>query len=247
LKELFAEMNKQYSSPEIALNDLLFDGMTIMSGGFGLCGIPENLIKAIQDSGVMNLTIISTACGLEDAGVGQLLEKKKIRKLIVSYVGNNKSFEKSVLNGLIDVEFVPQGTLAERIRAGGAGIPAFFTKTGFGTEAASRKEIRFFADDWYLLEPSLHADLSIVKAWKGDQFGNLVYRKTSQNFNTIMATAASVCVAEVEKLVDSAELDSNFIHTSSVYVDRVIQGQAYEKRIERLTNIQKPENRNLNG
>jgi 3-oxoacid CoA-transferase subunit A len=218
-----------------ALAGLLFDGMTIMSGGFGLCGIPENLIAAIRESGVKDLTVISNNCGVDDFGLGILLAGGQIKKMVSSYVGENKLFEKLYLSGELELEFNPQGTLAERIRAGGAGIPAFFTKTGVGTLVAEGKETREFDGELYVMERGLTADLSIVKAWKGDTEGNLVYRKTARNFNPMMASAGKVAVAEVEELVEVGELEPDGIHTPGIYVDRLIKGALYEKRIERET------------
>jgi 3-oxoacid CoA-transferase subunit A len=218
-----------------ALSGLLFDGMTIMSGGFGLCGIPENLIAAIRASGVKNLTVISNNCGIDDFGLGILLAGGQIKKMVSSYVGENKLFEQLYLSGELELEFNPQGTLAERIRAGGAGIPAFYTKTGVGTLVAEGKEVREFDGELYVMERGLTADLAIVKAWKGDDEGNLVYRKTARNFNPMMATAGKVTVAEVERLVEVGELDHDQIHTPGIYVDRILQGATYEKRIERVT------------
>jgi 3-oxoacid CoA-transferase subunit A len=218
-----------------ALEGLLFDGMTIMAGGFGLCGIPENLIGAIQASGVKDLTVISNNCGVDGFGLGVLLGAGQIRKMISSYVGENKLFAELYLSGKLELEFNPQGTLAERIRAGGAGIPAFFTKTGVGTLVAEGKEVREFDGELYVMERGLTADLSIVKAWKGDREGNLVYRMTARNFNPMMATAGKACVVEVEHLVEVGELDADQIHTPGIYVDRIIQGASYEKRIEQLT------------
>ncbi|MFN3520924.1 MAG: CoA transferase subunit A [Phenylobacterium sp.] len=218
-----------------ALDGLLFDGMTIMAGGFGLCGIPENLIAAIRASGVKDLTVVSNNCGVDDFGLGVLLAGGQIRKMISSYVGENKLFAELYLSGKLELEFNPQGTLAERIRAGGAGIPAFFTKTGVGTLVAEGKEVREFDGELYVMERGLTADLSIVKAHKGDAEGNLVYRKTARNFNPMMATAGKVCVAEVEHLVEIGTLDKDHIHTPGIYVDRVLKGAAYEKRIEQLT------------
>ena len=218
-----------------ALAGLLFDGMTIMSGGFGLCGIPENLIAAIRESGVKNLTVISNNCGVDDFGLGVLLAGGQIKKMVSSYVGENKLFEQLYLSGQLELEFNPQGTLAERIRAGGAGIPAFFTKTGVGTLVAEGKEVREFDGELYVMERGLTADLSIVKAWKGDAEGNLVYRKTARNFNPMMATAGGVTVAEVEELVAVGALDPDQIHTPGIYVDRILAGGTYEKRIERVT------------
>jgi len=218
-----------------ALAGLLFDGMTIMAGGFGLCGIPENLIAAIRLAGTRGLTVISNNCGIDDFGLGYLLANGQIRKMVSSYVGENKLFEQLYLSGALELEFNPQGTLAERIRAGGAGIPAFFTKTGVGTLVAEGKEVREFDGEAYVMERGLTADLSIVKAWKGDAEGNLIYRKTARNFNPMMATAGKVCVAEVEALVAVGDLDPDHIHTPGIYVDRILQGSAYEKRIERET------------
>jgi 3-oxoacid CoA-transferase subunit A len=218
-----------------ALSGLLRDGMTIMAGGFGLCGIPENLILAIRESGVKELTVVSNNCGVDGFGLGLLLENGQIRKMISSYVGENELFERLYIEGQLEVEFTPQGTLAERIRAGGAGIPAFFTRTGVGTVVAEGKETREFDGETYLMERALKADLSIVKAWKGDAAGNLIYRKTARNFNPMMATAGRVCVAEVEALVETGSLDKDLIHTPGVYVHRILKGPAYEKRIERLT------------
>lgn len=227
-------MKKVYSSAGEALDGLLFDGMTIMAGGFGLCGIPENLIAAIRDSGVRDLTVISNNCGVDDFGLGLLLQTRQIRKMVSSYVGENKTFEKQFLNGELELEFNPQGTLAERIRAGGTGIPAFYTKTGVGTMIAEGKELKEFDGETYVMETGLKADLSIIKAWKGDHEGNLVYRKTARNFNPMMATAAKVTVAEVEDLVEIGELDPDCIHTPGIFVKRIFKGE-HEKRIERVT------------
>lgn len=218
-----------------ALSGLLFDGMTIMAGGFGLCGIPENLIAAIRDTGVKDLTVISNNCGIDGFGLGVLLGAGQIRKMISSYVGENKLFAELYLSGKLELEFNPQGTLAERIRAGGAGIPAFFTKTGVGTLVAEGKEVREFDGELYVMERGLTADLSIVKAHTGDAEGNLVYRKTARNFNPMMATAGKVCVAEVEHLVPVGTIDKDHIHTPGIYVDRILQGASYEKRIEQRT------------
>ena len=226
--------NKFYKNAKEALNGLLFDGMTIMSGGFGLCGLPENLILYLKDSGIKNLTVISNNAGTEEHGLGLLLETKQIKKAISSYVGENKLFEKQYLSGEITLEFTPQGTLAERIRAGGAGIPAFFTATGVGTLVAKDKEVKRIEDKDYILEKSLTADLSIVKAWKGDKAGNLVYRKTARNFNPIMATAGKITVAEVENIVEEGELNHDNIHTPGIYVNRIIKGQKYSKAVENL-------------
>jgi len=218
-----------------ALDGLLFEGMTVMAGGFGLCGIPENLIAAIREHGVRELTVISNNCGVDGFGLGLLLENGQIRKMISSYVGENKLFEQLYLSGKLELEFNPQGTLAERIRAGGAGIPAFYTKTGYGTLIADGKETRAFDGEHYVMETALTADLSIVKAWKGDAAGNLVYRKTARNFNPMMATAGRSCVVEVEHLVETGALDPDHIHTPSIYVDRIFRGAVFEKRIERVT------------
>ena len=228
-------MQKVFPDPQSALNGLLFDGMTIMAGGFGLCGIPESLIVAIRDSGVQNLTVISNNCGVDDFGLGLMLQTRQIKKMVSSYVGENAEFERQYLSGELELEFNPQGTLAERIRAGGAGIPAFYTKTGYATLIAEGKESREFDGEMYVMETGLKADLSIVKAWKGDRSGNLIYRKTARNFNPMIATAGKVCVAEVEELVEVGELDGDSIHTPSIFVKRMIQGRAYEKRIERRT------------
>ena len=218
-----------------ALEGLLFDGMTIMSGGFGLCGIPENLIAAIRLADTRNLTVISNNCGIDDFGLGILLGGGQIKKMISSYVGENKLFEQLYLSGALELEFNPQGTLAERIRAGGAGIPAFFTKTGVGTLVAEGKELREFDGEMYVMERGLKADLSIVKAWKGDAEGNLIYRKTARNFNPMMATAGKVTVAEVEELVPVGSFDKDNIHTPGIFVDRIFQGALFERRIERVT------------
>jgi 3-oxoacid CoA-transferase subunit A len=227
-------MRKVYKDAASALDGLTFDGMTVMSGGFGLCGIPENLIVALRDSGVKNLTVISNNAGVDGFGLGLLLETRQIRKMVSSYVGENREFERQYLAGELELEFTPQGTLAERIRAGGAGIPAFFTATGVGTLVAEGKEVRRFGDREYVMETGLKADLSIVKAWKGDEAGNLVFRKTARNFNPMMATAGKVCVAEVEELVPVGEIDPDLIHTPGIYVDRILQG-TFEKRIEQRT------------
>jgi 3-oxoacid CoA-transferase subunit A len=227
--------DKVWKTAEAALEGALADGMLIMAGGFGLCGIPENLIAAIRASGVKNLTVVSNNCGVDDFGLGILLAGGQIKKMISSYVGENRLFEQLYLAGELELEFNPQGTLAERIRAGGAGIPAFFTKTGVGTLVAEGKEVREFDGQTYVMERGLTADLSIIKAWKGDAEGNLVYRKTARNFNPIMATAAKVTVAEVEHLVPVGDLDPDTIHTPGIFVDRLVQGAVYEKRIERET------------
>jgi 3-oxoacid CoA-transferase subunit A len=224
-----------------ALAGVLTDGMTIMAGGFGLCGIPENLIAAIRDAGVKDLTVISNNCGVDDFGLGLLLSGGQIRKMISSYVGENKLFAELYLSGQLELEFNPQGTLAERIRAGGAGIPAFFTRTGVGTLVAEGKEVRTFDGEEYVMERGLVADLSIVKGWKGDAEGNVIYRKTARNFNPMMATAGKVTVVEVEEIVPVGSLDKDNIHTPGVYVDRIFRGAAYEKRIEQLTIRQREE------
>ncbi|HOP20583.1 MAG TPA: CoA transferase subunit A [Amphiplicatus sp.] len=227
-------MEKRYQDAASALDGLLFDGMTIMAGGFGLCGIPENLIAAIRDSGVKNLTFISNNCGVDGFGLGVLLETRQIARMVSSYVGENKEFERQFLSGELELEFNPQGTLAERIRAGGAGIPGFYTKTGVGTVIAEGKEHKVFNGETYILETGLVADLSIVKAWKGDTQGNLVYRKTSRNFNPMMATAGKVTVAEVEEIVPTGSLDPDHIHTPGIFVQRIFAG-VQEKRIEKRT------------
>lgn len=233
-------MNKVYADAKTALHGLVADGMTIMSGGFGLCGIPENLIIAVRDSGVKEITVISNNCGVDDFGMGLLLQTKQIKKMVSSYVGENAEFERQFLSGELELEFNPQGTLAERIRAGGAGIPAFYTKTGYGTLIAEGKETRQFGGEWYVMETWLQADLSIVKAWKGDTSGNLVFRETARNFNPMMATAGKVCVAEVEQLVETGDLSPDQIHVPAIYVDRIIEGTNYEKRIERRTTRPRP-------
>src|SRR3954453_19463343 len=226
---------KVFADAKSALAGLLFDGMTVMSGGFGLCGIPENLILALRDSGVQNLTVISNNAGVDDFGLGVLLQTRQIKKMVSSYVGENDTFEKQYLSGELELEFNPQGTLAERIRAGGAGIPGFYTKTGVGTLIADGKEHKEFDGETYILERGLLADLSMVKAWRGDAEGNLVYRKTARNFNPMMATAAKTTVAEVEELVPVGALDPDCIHTPGIFVQRIIRGEYYEKRIEKRT------------
>jgi 3-oxoacid CoA-transferase subunit A len=227
--------NKVYPDAASALHGLLRDGMTIMAGGFGLCGIPEKLILAIRDSGVKDLTVVSNNAGIDGAGLGLLLETRQIRKMISSYVGENRLFADLYLKGDLDLEFNPQGTLAERIRAGGAGIPAFFTKTGVGTLVAEGKELREFDGETYVMERGIVADLSIVHAWKGDREGNLVYRKTARNFNPVMATAGRVTVAEIEHLVEPGEIDPDHIHTPGIFVQRIVHCPDYEKRIEQRT------------
>ncbi|GED12188.1 CoA transferase subunit A [Aneurinibacillus migulanus] len=223
-----------FTSIDEALNGIQ-DGATIMVGGFGLVGIPEKLILGLRDRGVQDLTIISNNCGVDDWGLGLLLQNKQIKKMISSYVGENKEFERQFLSGELEVELVPQGTLAERIRAGGAGIPAFYTPAGVGTPLAEGREVRTFNGKEYLLEMGLTADFSLIKAWKGDKMGNLIYNKTSRNFNPMMAAAGKVTIAEVEELVETGELEPDQIHTPSVYVQRIIQCEKYEKRIERRT------------
>ncbi|HEY5413049.1 MAG TPA: CoA transferase subunit A [Caulobacteraceae bacterium] len=232
---------KVFPDARAALAGLLSDGMTIMSGGFGLSGNPENLIAAVKDSGVKDLTVVSNNCGADNFGLWVLLNAGQIRKMISSYVGENKLFAELFLSGRLELELNPQGTLAERIRAGGAGIPAFFTKTGYGTVVADGKETREFDGEMYVMERWLRADVSIVKAWKGDTEGNLVYRMTSRNFNPMMATAGKVCVAEVEHLVEPGELEADGIHTPGIYVDRIFQGTNYLKQIEQRTVRKRPE------
>jgi len=225
---------KQYKTAELALEGLCSDGMTVMSGGFGLCGIPENLIAALRDSDAKNLTVISNNAGVDGFGLGQLLETRQISKMISSYVGENKEFERQYLAGELELEFNPQGTLAERIRAGGAGIPAFFTKTGCGTIIAENKEHKKFDGETYIMETALKADLAIIKAWKGDAEGNLIFKATARNFSPMMAMAGKVTVAEVDELVPVGSLDPNFIHTPGIFVQRIIEAKC-EKRIEKLT------------
>ena len=228
-------MNKIYSDCKEALEGAVFDGMTLMCGGFGLCGVPERLLDALKDSGVKNITAVSNNAGIDGAGLGLLLETKQISKMISSYVGENKIFASQYLNGEIDLEFNPQGTLAERIRAGGAGIPAFYTPTGAGTKISEGKETKNFEGREYVMETGLKADLSIIKAWKGDSEGNLIYRKTARNFNPLMATAGKITIAEVEQLEELGELDADQIHTPGIFVQRIIQGSFYDKKIENLT------------
>ena len=232
-------MSKIFASPEMALAGVLFDGMTIMSGGFGLSGNPENLIPAIQAADVRDLTIISNNCGADGFGLWMLLNNGQIKKMISSYVGENKLFESLYLSGKLELELNPQGTLAERIRAGGAGIPAFYTPTGVGTVVAEGKPVEVFDGKSYVRETWLKADLAIIKAWKADPEGNLVYRKTARNFNPVMATAATVTVVEVEEIVAAGELDGDAIHTPGIYVNRIIQGAHYDKRIEKVTTRQR--------
>jgi 3-oxoacid CoA-transferase subunit A len=226
--------SKVYPNAQAALSGVLFDGMTIMAGGFGLCGIPENLIAEVKRAGVKNLTVISNNAGVDGFGLGVLLNTKQVKKMISSYVGENKEFERQYLSGELELEFNPQGTLAERCRAGGAGIPGFYTKTGVGTIVADGKEHREFNGETYILETALRSDLSIVKAWKGDAQGNLVFRKTARNFSPDMATAGKVCVAEVEEIVPVGSLGGDSIHLPGIFVNRIIQGK-FEKRIEQRT------------
>ena len=225
-------MKKIYPDADSALEGLLSDGMTICAGGFGLCGIPERLIDAIQRSGVTGLTIASNNAGIDNEGLGKLLRSRQVKKMISSYVGENKEFERQYLAGELEVEFCPQGTLAERCRAGGAGIPGFYTKTGVGTVVAEAKEHKEFDGETYILERGIRADLSIVKGWKADEAGNLVFRKTARNFNQPMATAGRICVAEVEEIVPVGSLDPDCIHLPSIYVKRMILGAPYDKKIE---------------
>lgn len=233
--------SKVFKSADDALAGVLSDGLTVMCGGFGLCGNPENLIAAIAKSSVRDLVVISNNCGAEGFGLWHLLNNRQIRKVFCSYIGDNKLFERLFLSGEIELEMCPQGTLAERIRAGGAGIPAFYTRTGVGTVVAEGKQLQEFDGECYLLERWLRADLSIVKAWKGDTAGNLIYRKTAQNFNSVMATAGRVTIAEVEHLVQPGELESDYIHTPGIYVDRIFQSSNYVKRVEfRTTREREP-------
>ncbi|WP_428683863.1 CoA transferase subunit A [Sphingopyxis sp.] len=224
--------NKRYSDAAAALEGLLFDGMQICAGGFGLCGIPERLIDAIRDAGTKDLTIASNNAGIDGEGLGKLLRTKQVKKMISSYVGENKEFERQYLAGELEVEFCPQGTLAERCRAGGAGIPGFYTKTGVGTLVAEGKEVKNFDGQDYILERGIFADLAIIKGWKADESGNLIFRKTARNFNQPMATAAKICVAEVEEIVPTGSLDPDSIHLPGIYVKRMIVGAPYDKKIE---------------
>jgi 3-oxoacid CoA-transferase subunit A len=227
-------MDKRIASPDAAIANLR-DGMTILMGGFGLCGIPENLIAAMRRKGTKDLTIVSNNAGVEDFGIGLLLQNRQVKKMISSYVGENKLFERLVLSGELQVELNPQGTLAERLRAGGAGIPAFYTPTGYGTMVAEGKETREFDGRNYVLERALRGDFAFIKAWKGDRWGNLIYRKTARNFNPMMATAADYVVAEVEQLVEPGELDADQVHTPGIFVNAIFQGANYVKRIEKRT------------
>jgi 3-oxoacid CoA-transferase A subunit len=223
---------KIYASAEEALQGLLFDGMTIAAGGFGLCGIPERLIDALVVSGAKDLTIASNNAGIDNEGLGKLLRTRQVKKMISSYVGENKEFERQFLAGELEVEFTPQGTLAERMRAGGAGIPGFYTKTGVGTQVAEGKEVKVFDGEEYVLERGIRADLSIIKGWKADEAGNLMFRKTARNFNLPAATCGKICVAEVEEIVPVGSLDPDCIHLPSIYVKRMILGAPYDKKIE---------------
>ncbi len=225
--------SKVYTTSAAALEGLLHDGMTLMVGGFGLCGVPQNLVLALRDSGVTGLTCISNNAGVDGAGLGLLLETRQIDRMVASYVGENKLFERQFLDGIIEVELSPQGTMAERIRAGGAGIAAFFTPTAYGTPLAEGKETRQIDGRWYVLEMALHADVSLVRAWKADEEGNLVYRMTARNFNPPMAEAGGITVAEVEEIVPAGEIDPHMVHTPGIYVDRIVVGENQEKVIER--------------
>lgn len=227
-------MNKEVKNVEAAL-DGIQDGMTLMVGGFGLCGIPENSIAQLVKMGVKNLTCISNNAGVDDFGLGLLLQAKQVKKMISSYVGENDEFERQMLSGELEVELIPQGSLAERCRAGGAGIPAFFTPAGYGTEVAEGKEVRIFNGKPHILEAALTADFAIVKAWKGDTEGNLIFKATARNFNPMMAMAGKITIAEVEELVPAGTLDPNFIHTPGIFVQRIFQGDHFEKRIEQRT------------
>ena len=227
-------MNKIVNGAEEAIRDIQ-DNMTLMVGGFGLCGIPENCIGAMVKRGIKGLTCISNNAGVDDFGLGSLLQNKQIKKMISSYVGENEEFERQMLSGELEVELLPQGTLAERCRAGGAGIPAFFTPAGYGTEVAFGKETREFDGKMYVMESWLRADFALVKAWKGDRFGNLIYKDTARNFNPMMAMAGKITIAEVEEIVEPGELDPNMVHTPGIFVQRIFQGKNYEKRIEQRT------------
>ncbi len=224
--------NKRYDGAEAVLDGLLFDGMMIASGGFGLCGVPERLLDAIQQAGTKHLTFVSNNAGIDGQGIGKLLRTGQVKKMIASYVGENKEFERQYLSGELEVEFTPQGTLAERLRAGGAGIPGFYTKTGVGTLIAEGKETKVFDGEEYVLERGIRADLAIIKGWKADEAGNLIFRKTARNFNAPAATAGKICVAEVEKIVPVGSLDPDTIHLPGIYVNRLILGSPYDKQIE---------------
>ena len=234
--------HKVFKDAAAALEGLTFDGMTVMSGGFGLCGIPENLIKALRDSNAKDLTVIGNNVGCDDHGMWLVLANNQIKKVLASYVGENKILEQRFMSGEIEIEFNPQGTLAERIRAGGAGIPAFYTRTGYGTKVAEGKETRQFNGEWYVMETGLVADLSLVKAWKADAEGNLVYRKTARNFNPMIATAGKVTVVEVEEIVPVGSFDPDQIHTPGIFVDRIVVGAHFDKHIERRTTRPRTEN-----
>ncbi|MDE0933064.1 MAG: CoA transferase subunit A [Novosphingopyxis baekryungensis] len=225
-------MQKIYADAAAALEGVLFDGMQICAGGFGLCGIPERLIDAIRNAGTQDLTIASNNAGIDNEGLGKLLRTKQVKKMISSYVGENKEFERQFLSGELEVEFCPQGTLAERCRAGGAGIPGFYTRTGVGTTIAEGKEHKDFDGETYILERGIFADLAIVKGWKADKAGNLMFRKTARNFNQPMATAGKICIAEVEEIVEVGQLDPDYIHLPGVYINRLICGAPYDKKIE---------------
>jgi 3-oxoacid CoA-transferase subunit A len=227
-------MDKRIASADAAIAKLT-DGATILIGGFGLCGIPENLIAAVRSKGTKDLTIVSNNAGVDDFGIGLLLQQHQVKKMISTYVGENKLFERLVLSGELQVELNPQGTLSERLRAGGAGIPAFYTPTGYGTMVADNKETREFDGRQYVLERALRGNFAFIKAWKGDRWGNLIYRKTARNFNPMMATAADYVIAEVEQLVDLGQIDANQVHTPGIFIDAIFQGLKYEKRIERRT------------
>ncbi len=228
-------MNKLYPSAKAALEGIIQDDITLAVGGFGLCGIPEALIEALRDTGRKGFTVISNNAGVDGFGLGQLLTTRQIKKMISSYVGENREFERQFLAGELELEFTPQGTLAEKLRAGGAGIPAFFTKTGYGTVVAEGKETRQFDGEWYVMEKALKADVSLVKAWKADKAGNLIYRKTARNFNPMIAAAAPLCVAEVEEVVETGTLDPDQIHTPGIYVKRLVHNPNPERRIEQRT------------
>ncbi len=228
-------MNKVYPNAAAALADVARDGMTIAVGGFGLCGIPEALIAALRDTGVKNLTVVSNNAGVDDFGLGILLKTRQVKKMISSYVGENKEFERQYLAGELELEFTPQGTLAERLRAGGAGIPAFYTKTGYGTIVAEGKEIKQFDGQHYVMERGIVADLSLVKAWKADTAGNLVYRMTARNFNPVVATASKMTIVEVENVVEPGKIDPDHIHTPSIFVKRIVHNATPERRIEQRT------------
>lgn len=228
-------MTQIFDNADNAIKDVIKDGMTICAGGFGLCGIPENIIYAIRNSGVRDLTIVSNNCGIDDFGLGILLANGQVKKMISSYVGENKLFEQKYLDGTLELELNPQGTLAERIRAGGAGIPAFFTRTGVGTVVAEGKEEREFDGKKYIMERGIFADIAIIKGFKADKFGNVIYKETARNFNPIMAMAAKITICEVEEIVEIGDIDPDNVHTPGIYIDMLLQGKNYEKRIEKLT------------